>query len=322
MKIIAEFCQNHNGDLAILSKMIESAAAAGATYGKIQSIYADDLVYRPQFEEGLVVDDVTRSIKRPFGPEYERLRGLEISADQSRDFVRRCEAVGLIPMTTCFTRRHVEPLRDIGFKSIKVASYDCGSYPMLRELRSNFDEIIVSTGASFDDEIRHASETLQGSNFAFLHCVTIYPTPLNETHLDRMTFLREVAPRVGFSDHSLVRRDRIIAAKAAAALGAELVERHFTILPEDRTRDGPVSITPQMLAELAAFASLTREDQIAELDEEHSNWRETIGGRERTLSDVELLNRDYYRGRFGSTRRGYKPGAATVFNWEETPLTS
>jgi sialic acid synthase SpsE len=320
MKIIAEFCQNHNGDPAILAEMIDAAAAAGATYGKIQTIYADDLVYRPQFEEGLVVGEITQSIKRPYRPEYERLRGLEISADQSRDFVRRCEAAHLIPMTTCFTRAHVGPLRDIGFKSIKVASYDCGSYPMLRELQSSFDEIIVSTGASFDDEIRHASETLDGSNFAFLHCVTIYPTPLSETHLDRMAFLRELSPRVGFSDHSLVRRDKIIAAKAATVLGAELVERHFTILPEDQTRDGPVSITPALLAELTAFASCTKDDQYAALDDEHPNWRETIGGRQRALSDAELLNRDYYRGRFGSTRPGYKPGTATVFNWEETPL--
>ena len=78
-KIIAEFCQNHCGDFDVLSEMVESAAKAGATHGKMQTIFAENLAYRPQFEKGLVEDGKVRSIKRPFKTEYDRLKGLEIT---------------------------------------------------------------------------------------------------------------------------------------------------------------------------------------------------------------------------------------------------
>lgn len=318
--LIAEFCQNHNGDPDILTRMVEAAARSGATHAKIQTILADTLAFRPQFEEGLVVDGVTRSIKRPYRAEYERLKKLELSAEQSRRFIQLCRDHGLVPLTTCFVRAHADWIREQGFTTVKVASYDCASFPMLRELKARFEEIIVSTGATFDDEIRHAASILRGAKFALLHCVTIYPTPLEEMHLARMAELRKLAPRVGFSDHSLVARDGTIAAKAALALGAEIVERHFTILDPAATRDGPVSITPDMLHDLAEFAALPQAERVERLDKEHPAWRKCIGQGDRRLSDAELLNRDYYRGRFASPRPESKDGTRMIFNWEETPL--
>ena len=315
--LIAEFCQNHNGDFNLLAHMIDAAAQSGATHGKMQTIFADNVAYRPQFEEGLEVDGVTKAIKRPYQTEYDRLKGLEITFEQSAEFVRLCHQTGLIPVTTCFVHEHAKQLSDAGFKTIKVASYDCASFPMLRALKALFEELIVSTGATYDDEIAHAAEILEGSNFAMLHCVTIYPTPLAEMHLARMEILRRHTPRVGFSDHSLVARDGVVAAKAAIALGAILIERHFTTLEAGASRDGPVSIGPQHLRELAVFAALDPSEREACMDAEHPGWRIAIGNQDRTLSDAELLNRDYYRGRFASRRSESRNGYRMIFNWEE-----
>ena len=77
-EIIAEFCQNHNGSMELLARMIKQAASAGATHGKMQTIMANTISYRPQFEEGLVVNDAVRAIKRPYAQEYDRLKSLEI----------------------------------------------------------------------------------------------------------------------------------------------------------------------------------------------------------------------------------------------------
>lgn len=319
-QLIAEFCQNHNGDMDLLARMVEAAARSGATHGKMQTILAETVTYRPQFEEGLTVDGVVKSIKRPYAAEYERLKSLELTEKDTLRFIKVCDDNGIVPMTTCFARAHAKPLAEAGFKSIKVASYDCASFPMLRDLAALFDEVVVSTGATFDDEVEFASSILQGSNFAFLHCVTLYPTPLDQMHLARLDWLRTLAPRVGFSDHTLRERDGLIAAKAALAVGAEVVERHFTILGPTESRDGPVSITPADMAELAAFSALLIEDRRSIMNKEWPDWTSLIGEARRQLSDKELLNRDYYRGRFASPRAESRGGTRMVYNWEETPV--
>ena len=141
-KLIAEFCQNHNGDFDLLKKMIEASASAGATHGKMQTIFADTVAFRPQFEEGLTKNGVVKSIKRPYLDEYKRLKNLEISSSNTEKFVQICKENDLIPMTTCFVREHVNYLAELGFDSIKVASYDCASFPMLGEMSKKFDEIL------------------------------------------------------------------------------------------------------------------------------------------------------------------------------------
>ena len=135
-----------------------------------------------------------------------------------------------------------------------------------------------------------------------------------------MNFLRQFSKRVGFSDHSLTARDGLIGSKAALALGADVIERHFTILEPGMTKDGPVSITPSQLNELAVFAQLEVPDRVAHMDEQFPEWRLAIGQEHRALSHEELLNRDYYRGRFGSQRSGHNIPTAMIDNWEEVPL--
>ena len=311
VKIIAEFCQNHNGDFELLARMIEEASKSGATHGKMQTIFAKNLSFRSQFEEGLIQDNIIKSIKRPYGDEYNRLKSLEISYEQMGKFITICNNNGLIPMTTCFTRDSIDDLVNQGFNSIKVASYDCASFPMIGEIANNFDELIISTGATYDDEIKETAKLLNNKKFSFLHCVTLYPTPLNRMHINS---------EVGYSDHSLVSETGLLASKAALALGATIIERHFTTLAPDKTKDGPVSINAKQLYEISKFSKLDIEEMVVQMDKDYPNWRIVIGEKHRRLSDAELLNRDYYRGRFSSLRRESVSGNRMIDNWESTPL--
>ncbi|MBX3064201.1 MAG: N-acetylneuraminate synthase family protein [Anaerolineae bacterium] len=313
--IIAEFCQNHKGDKAIIKDMIAAAAAAGADYAKIQSILADDLTFRDRFEEGVVEDGVRKAIKRPYQPEYERLKPMDVDDEAHRWFIEECEAAGIKPLTTVFARSRVPFVGSLPWRAVKVASYDCSSLPLLNDLKERFDHLFISTGATFDHEIKAAADTLEGHSFSFLHCVTIYPTPLSELHLRRMEFLRQFSPSVGYSDHSLVARDGNKASMIAILLGADVVERHFTVLPADATKDGPVSVNPQQLAELAAFARASKDEQKHIVADLVGDYSETLGEATRPLSDAELLNRDYYRGRFAS-----KVNGKVIYNWEDKSL--
>lgn len=316
VKIIAEFCQNHKGDYKILQEMIHQAAEAGATHGKIQTIFADDLTFRERFEEGVILDGKTLTIKRPYGTEYERLKGLELDYAQQACFIEDCRRAGLEPLTTCFTRGQVDQLASLGCREIKVASYDCGSLPLLRDLADKFDHLIISTGATYDPEIEAAAQLLCSLNkhFTLLHCVTIYPTPLHEMHLKRLEYLKRLCPSVGLSNHAHI-RDGVKPDLAAIWFGATCVERHFTILDADQTRDGPVSIRAEHVREIVQFSQLEREQQREYLRERVPELDLMMGEERRTLSGQELLNRDYYRGRFATKRKD-----RVIYNWEDQPI--
>ena len=314
MILIAEFCQNHNGDFDTLRRMIDAAAEGGATHGKVQTIFADDVSFRPEFEDGKTAPDgKLLTIKRPYQAEMDRLRPLELSYEQHRKFGDACKAAGLKPLTTAFNLTVIPFIRDLGWKTIKVASYDCGSLPLIQALADNFDNIIVSTGATYDQEIEATSDLLNSlkKDFSLLHCVTIYPTPLNEMNLARMEYLRRFTPSVGLSDHSLVARDGVKAALAATHLGATVIERHFTILGPEASRDGKVSITKEHLREINDFAAMGKDEQAQYLKEKVPEFESMIGHAHRDLSHDELLNRAYYRGRFSN-----KVGGRQIFNWE------
>jgi sialic acid synthase SpsE len=187
-------------------------------------------------------------------------------------------------------------------------------------LKGKFDEIVVSTGATYDDEIIQAADILSDVDYSFLHCVTLYPTPLNDMHMARMEWLRQFTSSVGYSDHSLVSETKLIASKAALVLGATLIERHFTLLGPAESRDGPVSINQKQLKELVDFSRLNINERLEKLDNESPDWRVVLGERSRGLSNAELLNRDYYRGRFASPRRDTIDGTRMINNWEDVNL--
>lgn len=319
-KIIAELCQNHNGDFAVLEKMVESVAKTGATHIKIQNIYADNLTFRSQFENGFIENGIQKTIKRPYKEEYERLKKLELKTDQIEKFVLLSKKYDLVPMTTCFSRDNIKEIKDLGFETLKVASYDCASFQMLRELKDNFKEIIISTGATYDEEIIKASKILSNFNFSFLHCITIYPTPLEDLNLSRIKWLKNFTKEVGFSDHTLVKKDGILASKLALAFGAEIIERHYTILEEDKTKDGPVSINQEQLKQLVNFSNLDKNEQFDEINSLNLDLNKIMGSETRNLTHLEILNRDYYRGRFASRRLNNNQPENMIYNWEETNI--
>lgn len=313
--LIAECCQNHNGSTEILKRMIHAAAENGADYVKIQAIRSRELTHRERFDQGLTRNGKVEVITRPYQPELERLAKLDLSLDTERWFVEECWKAGVAPLTTAFTRSAAREIKDLGYEAIKVASYDCASYPLLRELRKYWNTLFVSTGATYDEEIEQAASVLHGSNYMFLHCVTMYPTPLDELHLRRMSYLRRFTAQVGYSDHSKIETTGLWASKIALALGADCIERHFTILGPTETKDGPVSINPAQLKELRTFADMSRPDRMKLLQDQYPDWTRSLGMARRPLSDAELLNRDYYRGRFAS-----RVGDSFVYNWEDTAI--
>jgi N,N'-diacetyllegionaminate synthase len=322
MKIIAELCQNHNGSPDILADMVHAAASAGATHIKIQSIYTENIAFRPEFENGFDSDEV-EIIKRPYKPEYDRLKSLELEDGTVRQFIEIVNDAGLIPLTTCFARSTVKRIIDQGFKEIKVASYDCGSYQLIRELGNKFDHIYISTGASFDNEIAKTAQILHADSqpYSFLHCVTIYPTPMDVLNLNRINWLLQFTDNVGFSDHTDSQNTGIDGTLLAIYLGANVIERHFTILERDETRDGPVSINAAQLKEISEFALLDQSQQRSVLEDRIKDWDAVMGSETRQLTKAELANRHYYRGRFASPRPGYEGNPAEmIFNWEETEV--
>lgn len=317
---IAELCQNHLGKKDLLKKMTYECAENGADIIKIQNIFSKNLTFRPRFENGLVIKNKTYSIKRPYKAEFNRLKNLELSIKDNEYFIRLCEKLNVTPMTTCFSREHAKTLYEIGYKNIKVASYDCSSFQMLRELNVLFDKIYVSTGATYDQEIKSAYQIIDKKKLSFLHCVTIYPTPKNKLHLSRINFLKKFTKNVGFSDHSKSDKNKNFASSAAIYFGANIIERHITILDKGLTKDGPVSIIPEDIARIKQFSKLSKYDQRKYLINKYKcNFNLVYGSAKRNLSNLELLNRDYYRGRFASVNKK-KFGPSHIFNWEEIEI--
>ena len=312
VEFIAECCQNHNGDKEILKKMIHTASENGADYVKIQAIRSKDLSKRTRFEDGEVDSNgKIKIIKRPYDNELERLKKLDLSLEDEFWFVEECKKAGVKSMTTLFTRNACDEISKMGYDAIKIASYDCASYPLLNDVKKITNKIFVSTGATFDDEIIKASEVLAGSNYQFLHCVTIYPTPLEKLNLNGINFLKKFTNYVGYSDHSKPSETGLIASKIAIAMGSTCIERHYTVLKPDESRDGPVSINPQMLNELSHFSNLENDEQWDHINTIFPDWKITLGKKNRDLSNEELLNRDYYRGRFVNKEKNRE-----YFNWD------
>ena len=182
-------------------------------------------------------------------------------------------------------------------------------------LEFNPDLLIVSTGCSFKKEIKSMANVLKKSpNTAMLHCTSIYPTPIHEANLNRIDFLKEIIPRVGLSDHSSYENDGLEIIKWAVCKDIEFIERHFTILPKDKTKDGKVSLNPAEFKNAYNITNWTPR-QKEEFINNSSELRDIIqGDKFRELSTEEFLNRDYYQGRFISKSQDLKD----VFNWDNS----
>jgi len=320
-KIIAELCQNHNGNLDVIKNMIKAAAEAGADYIKIQSMLSDDLSYRERFEKGVInKNGEIIANKRPYKDEYERLKSLDLDNNAHYMFIEECVNHNVIPLTTVFTRTRIPFLASLPWpeKTIKISSFDCRSLPLLKDLiDAGFEKLFISTGTLFNDEIEKTSKFLiaQGVEFTFLHCISVYPTPLHEGHLNRINYLRKFSDNVGFSDHSQYEKDGLKLSTASLTYNIDLIERHFTILPKNQTKDGIVSLNKEQLLELVLLSKKNLKDvdlfknNIVTPDE----YYQIAGLEKRELSSVEMLNRDYYQGRFVNKM----PDGSYIYNWED-----
>ena len=229
-QIIAEVGANHGGNVELAIKMIEAAAQAGADWVKFQSWQAKNL--------------------KPGDPNSERHAKAELSDAAHYRLIRACEANHVKFLTTCFDIGRVEFLASLGLNTIKIASPDLGSHAMIRKLRPRFDHLIISTGMSYDEEIQQTAELLGQTPYTFLHCISLYPTPLERVNLARMDWLRQFTPSVGFSDHTL----GTAAGKLAIARGAAYLEKHFTLSRTLPGKDQAISAEPDEIRELTQYA--------------------------------------------------------------------
>lgn len=320
ISFISELCQNHNGNFDVLKKMVYECAENGSKIIKLQNIFVKDLSYRPKFESGFKLGLKVLVIKRPFLAEKKRLKKLEISEKKLEKFINLCKNLKVIPSITCFNRGSVNMLYNLGFEHIKIASYDCSSYQLIREVSKKFKNIVISTGATYDDEIVHAANILRQAkiNFNMLHCVTIYPTPFHELNLSRIKYIKKISRKnAGYSDHSMGQgKYRNLACKLAIMNGATILERHININNPLETRDGKVSIAPKDIREILDFSYLSFNDMKEYIKKKYNiNYNEYNGKINRELSHIELLNRDYYKGRFTTHKNN-----RNIDNWDEVKL--
>ncbi len=318
MKLIAELCQNHLGKTYNVEKLLESCAENKADIVKLQYINSKNLSFRARFENGIKIKNKVYSIKRPYKKEFDRLKKLDLQEKFYSKFVKLCDKHGVKPLITCFTLEDVKKIVRHGYQEIKVASYDCASFPLIKDLKKNFKKLYVSTGSTFDHEIKKTANILKDKSFTFLHCVTIYPTPLNRINFSRLNFLKKFTKKVGYSDHSIsTDNKKNLAAELAIYFGAEYIERHVRFLEPAQTKDGPVSILPSDILGLKNFSRLTQKEMRDYFKDKYKIKPERFLGKEkRELSDIELLNRDYYRGRFVS-KINYEGKYHTINNWED-----
>ena len=277
MKIIAEMCQNHNGDMDLLETMVVEAAKNGADICKIQTIEAKHLIYWKEFEDFL-----------PYEKEYERLKSLELSIDDEKKFVAICRQNKVEPMTTVFEHRGFKRFNDVGYKLMKISGYSAQIVlPKIKEF--NFEHLYISTSSMTYREIewltKHLKLNLPYRNYTLLNCTCVYPTPLEKLNLQNIEFYKKHFgfKNVGLSDHTNPHEDNLLSSKLAIYQGIDVLERHFTILGKDETRDGKVSITPDMLSELKRFSMLSPKEQYKEINE---------------LNETQKFNHHYYRNRF------------------------
>ena len=313
-KMIAELCQNHNGDVGIIKEMVAAAAEAGADYAKIQTIHSSQLTHRERFDYGLIEGGKTKTIRRPYEQELKRLKTLDIDDEAVNVFLEACKDYKIKPMTTIFTRDVIKKTFNQGFRSIKLASFDCISYPLAKEIIDfNPELLIVSTGCSYKKEIEEMAKIIQKiPNHALLHCVSIYPTPLHEANISRIDYLKTLVNKVGLSDHSDYSENKLEILKWSVCKNIDFVERHFTILGKDETKDGKVSLNPKELKEAIDICNWQDNEKARFLEENIFNKELIEGNPNRELSEVELLNRDYYQGRFASKDKSEN----IIYNWD------
>jgi N,N'-diacetyllegionaminate synthase len=254
--IIAEAGVNHNGELPTAKRLIDVAAEAGADLVKFQTFSADRLVTADARKADYQIDNCAGS-----DSQHAMLRGLELTAAMHRELLAHCRLRDIGFFSTAFDTESIDLLADLGLERFKIPSGEITNLPYLRHVGGFGKPVIMSTGMATMQEIGAALAVLEQAGLereqiTVLHCNTQYPTPMADVNLRAMLAIRDsFGVAVGYSDHTL----GIEVAVAAVALGATVIEKHFTL---DRELPGPdhkASLEPpELTAMVAAIRNVER----------------------------------------------------------------
>ena len=243
--IVAEAGVNHNGNIETARQLIQAAAAAGADIVKFQTFRAKDIVVQTAPKA-----TYQKSAGGPEETQLEMLRALELSVSDHTALMDECRSNQIEFLSTAFDRRSVELLAGLGLSYWKVPSGEITNLPYLRTIGATKSKVLLSTGMADLGEIEHALNALETAgtrheDITVLHCTTEYPTPWAEVNLTAMVSIRDAFKvAVGYSDHT----SGVEVAVAAVALGASVIEKHFTLNKALPGPDHKASLEPLELS--------------------------------------------------------------------------
>ena len=245
--VIAEAGVNHNGSIEVAKELVDVAARAGADAVKFQTFKAENLVCKNAEKANYQMETTDTSESQ-----FEMLKKLELTLDMHQQLITYCKQKNIMFLSTPFDIDSLYFLVDLGVEIIKIPSGEITNYPLLREVGKTGKEVIISSGMSTLDEVREALDILKefgSKRITVLHCNTEYPTPYEDVNLNAMVTMREkLNINVGYSDHT----SGIEIPIAATALGASVIEKHFTL---DKLMEGPdhkASLEPMELEKMIA----------------------------------------------------------------------
>ena len=275
LKIIAEAGVNHNGSYELACRLVDAAKAAGADFVKFQTFRAENLASCRAEKAEYQKENVGAKASQ-----LDMLRQLELGFEESRRLKGYCDDAGITFLSTPFDLESVAFLDTLDMPFWKIPSGEVTNLPYLLAIARTGKPVVMSTGMCEMEEIQAAMEALRANGtprITLLHCNTEYPTPYEDVNLRAMETLRDrFGVEVGYSDHT----PGIEVPIAAAALGAVIIEKHFTL---DRGMEGPdhkASLEPD---ELAAMAAAVRHIESA------------LGNGGKTVSPSERKNLDIAR---------------------------
>jgi len=231
--VIAEAGINHNGSVANAKKMIAVASEAGADAVKFQTFKSEEVIskYAPKAEYQKATTDAEES-------QLDMAKKLELSKGDFEELARYCKEKGIIFLSTPFDFDSIDFLNELGLNTFKIPSGEITNLPYLRKIGNLAKKVILSTGMAHLGEVGDALDIIvkagcSKDNITVLHCNTEYPTPMEDVNLLAMNTIKKAFNvDIGYSDHTLGIEIPI----AAAALGAKVIEKHFTL---DKNMAGP-----------------------------------------------------------------------------------
>lgn len=275
--VIAEIGANHNGDMDLARKMIDTAKECGADAVKFQS-WDTSIFSAKVYDENYFLGDDYR--QREDYTLKEIVDEFAVTPDQMKELRDYCATVGIDFASTPFDVNQLQQQVELGAAFLKIASMDVNNHRLLKAAGAAGRPVVLSTGFATLDEIDQAVRLIEGAgnrDIAILHCISLYPPEDDEVNLDNMEMLRRAfGYPVGFSDHTLGTEISL----AAIAKRAVVLEKHFTLDKDMFGWDHKMSCTPEELA-----AICTARDRI------HA----ALGSARRTVGPREMERRDEYR---------------------------